>query len=64
MGVQFSMVSHSRVNNFYAVTVPHCVKDIGNVMDFRNRAKVAGIDGIKMNAFLLPMLLNGRNIIG
>ena len=62
-GIQIAVIRHGRIHDLDSLGANRR-KNIGNIIDLLGAAQVTGVDGVKSDAFLHPMILNGGHILG
>ena len=63
-GVEAAVVGHGGIDDLEAVFLGNSVEVIGHIADLLGAAQIAGVNGVKGDALLQPMVADGGHILG
>ena len=63
-GVELAVVGHDRIDEDEGVLTAKIGEDLFHDLDLFVAAEVAGVDGVKMDAFLFPVLGDRHELVG
>ena len=63
-GVQHAVVRHGGVGVDQGVPAAEAVEELAHQLDLLEGAQVAGVDGVKGDALLLPVVGDGLDLLG
>ena len=62
--VKPAVIPHCRINNHKGILIPESLYDPDNRVDFLLGSQVPGINRVKGDSFLLPVISDGRQLVG